>query len=257
MSLFNVRLGWWLGNPGEAGNKTFDQRYPRQFIPPLVQEAFGLTDDRASAVYLSDGGHFDNMGLYEMVLRRCRLIVVSDGEQDGEFTFGGLGMAVRKIRIDFGIPVDFPGQPLFDAPPDGDPHPLKPARCAIGRIRYSAVDGTDKKQDGLVIYLKPVIHGDEPRDVAEYARAHAPFPHETTADQFFTESQFESYRALGRHTANFIRNTSIKASPLTSSTVEIAAANALGDDWIDKICKALPEFAPFLRAACAAAQAAT
>lgn len=236
LAMFNLRLGWWLGNPGPRGDDAYDQRYPRQSVPPLIQEALGLTDDRAKAVYLSDGGHFDNMGLYEMVLRRCRLIVVSDGEQDGDYAFGGLGMAVRKIRIDLGIPIEFPGQPLFSAEPADRPRPQAPARSAIGRIRYTAIDG-DGARDGVVIYLKPVCFGSEPRDVVEYQRSHPEFPHETTGDQFFTESQFESYRALGCHTVGQIAATTAHTPP---------------DADIARIAGELPEFAKFIAAAASA-----
>ena len=68
--------------------------------------------------------------------------------------------------------------------------------CAIGRIRYSAVDGTDAP-DGIIIYIKPACYGDEPRDIYEYFKTNPTFPHESTSDQFFSESQFESYRMLG------------------------------------------------------------
>ena len=82
MTLFNVRLGWWVGNPGPWGTKTYRRSSPRWSLIRILQEALGLTIDRRSYVYLSDGGHFENLGLYEMVRRRCRIIVVSDAGQD-------------------------------------------------------------------------------------------------------------------------------------------------------------------------------
>lgn len=69
---------------------------------------------------------------------------------------------------------------------------------AIGRIRYSCIDGADAK-DGLLLYIKPAVYGTEPRDVLEYKKSFPDFPHQTTADQFFDEPQFESYRILGSH----------------------------------------------------------
>lgn len=82
--------------------------------------------------------------------------------------------------------------------------------AAIGRIRYpeSASQksaGADKDSlnysvnDGILLYIKPSITGEEPRDIFNYASVQKAFPHETTADQFFTESRFESYRVLGYH----------------------------------------------------------
>ena len=209
MTLFNVRLGWWLGNPGPAGENYYKLGYPYYSIYPLVAEAFGLTDDKNSYVLLSDGGHFENLAIYEMVLRRCKLIVVVDGGQDGDAMFEDLGNAVRKIRIDFGIPIEFPEVSIFPRK-ESDEKKKKGRYYAIGKIHYgevdkwtTIVDGHRREQraaDGHIIYIKPAFYGtDEPRDVYNYALAHTTFPHDPTADQWFDEPQFESYRALGRY----------------------------------------------------------
>lgn len=211
LALFNVRLGWWLGNPGLAGADTYARAEPRFSLRPLLSEALGLTDDESPYVYLSDGGHFDNLGLFEMVLRRCRLIVAVDASGDPMYRFGDLGNAIRKIRIDLGIPIEFASMPIrrFEADGSGDGgnggsgtdgtggNSAGGGRyCAIGRIRYGCVDG-DAVPDGVLVYFKPVLRGTEPRDVLHYAAQNARFPHESTLDQFFGESQFESYRQLG------------------------------------------------------------
>lgn len=107
LTLLNVRLGAWLGNPGLHGDTTFNLGYPRFGVRPIIAEALGLTDDTNPYVYLSDGGHFENLGLYEMVLRRCHYIVVSDAGQDPLCSFADLGESIRKIRIDLGIPIEF------------------------------------------------------------------------------------------------------------------------------------------------------
>lgn len=219
MTLFNARLGWWLGNPGEPGGgklTTYDKRGPRWALRPLVAESLGFTDDENPYVYLSDGGHFENLGLYEMVRRRCHYIVVSDGGQDAGCTFEDLGGAVRKIRIDFGISIDFPDRtPIFARSDDKDMN--KAGRyCSVGKINYSDVDG-DHVEPGVLIYLKPAFYGREgtdPRDVGQYAMSSRTFPHETTANQFFTESQFESYRALGSHVIDVI-----SGKPCTTSSL--------------------------------------
>jgi Patatin-like phospholipase len=195
MTLFNARLGAWLGNPGKAGAKTWRQDGPTSAIASIVREAFGLTNDASAYVYLSDGGHFENLGIYEMVRRRCRYIVVSDSGCDLKFAFEDLGNALRKIRIDMKIPVDFE---------DGSFQSLreKKRRCAIARIRYSLVD--DTKEDGVLLYIKPMVRGNEPPDVVSYQTNHGDFPHQSTADQFFDESQTESYRMLGLLTVDEI-----------------------------------------------------
>jgi hypothetical protein len=195
LTLFNARLGAWLGNPGPAGAATWHDADPRLGPAPLLRELFGLTTDRNPYVFLSDGGHFENLGLYEMVRRRCRTIIVSDAGCDPQYTFEDLSNAVRKIRIDFSIPIEFPAAGLgMELAGQGHGN----AHVAIGAIKYSAVDGN--VDDGLLVYMKATLSGDEPADVLNYARSHPAFPHESTSNQFFTEAQFESYRVLGHHT---------------------------------------------------------
>jgi hypothetical protein len=152
-----------------------------------------------------------------MVRRRCHYIVVSDGGQDAGCTFEDLGGAVRKIRIDFGISIDFPDRtPIFARSDDKDMN--KAGRyCSVGTINYSDVDGDDAPP-GVLIYLKPAFYGREgtdPRDVSQYATSSRTFPHEPTANQFFTESQFESYRALGSHVIDVISGKPCTTSSLT------------------------------------------
>lgn len=198
MTLFNVRLGWWLGNPGLHGSDTFHRAYPVFSVTPLAAEALGLTDAQHRYVYLSDGGHFENLGLYEMVRRRCHVIVLGDAGRDPACTFEDLGNAVRKIRIDMGVPITFKGSIAIRSRDSADVATAG-RYCAIGEIDYQAIDGPDA-ENGVLLYIKPAFYGSEPADVYNYAKGCADFPHESTADQFFSESQFESYRALGYHT---------------------------------------------------------
>jgi hypothetical protein len=216
LALFNIRLGWWLGNPGPAGGRTFSTQGPRFAPAALLSEAFGLTDDTKGYVYLSDGGHFENLGLYEMVLRRCRYIVVSDGGQDGDFTFGDLGNAISKIRIDLGVPIEFDRLPMRPRPElrgkTYDSSKAKFPYFAVARIRYSCVDYLEQPGDlgeaidGLLLYVKLSLNGTEPADVFNYAKLHPTFPHESTGNQLYSEAQFESYRALGSHVVDTISN---------------------------------------------------
>jgi hypothetical protein len=200
MTLFNVRFGWWLGNTGRAGDgtkktRTYDLDSPRFSVKPIVKEALGMTNDKSDYVYLSDGGHFENFGLYEMVLRRCRLIVVGDGTSDAEYTFESLGQSLRKIRIDFGIPIDF--KKFMITKPSRDE---KGVYAAVAQINYHCVDGgSPELTDGTLILIKPTLIGSEERDVLNYASQNGAFPQEFIGDQWFSESQFESYRALGSH----------------------------------------------------------
>jgi hypothetical protein len=196
MTLFNARLGWWLGNP-KGDENVWKFPGPRFGVRPFIDEAFGLTDDNNKWIYLSDGGHFENLGLYEMVLRRCHVIVISDASADPKYTYEDLANAVRKIRIDLGIPIEFttPSMPMPLAP-EGGPS-IASHHCAIAQIYYNAVD--PGAPAGTIIYIKASLNGNEPADVRQYAVSSPPFPHQPTADQFFDESQFESYRRLGLH----------------------------------------------------------
>jgi hypothetical protein len=194
MTLFNARLGAWLGNPAEAGHKTWREDGPKSAVASLVKEAFGKTDDESAYVYLSDGGHFENLGLYEMVARGCRRIVVLDSGCDAKFIYEDLGNALRKIRIDLGIQIDF--EPQFQSLTETR------RRCALAKIRYSTAC---KGPDGDLIYIKPLMLGNESPDVATYHASHPEFPHQSTADQWYDESQTESYRMLGLSTVREIR----------------------------------------------------
>jgi hypothetical protein len=212
MTMFNVRLGWWLGNPGPRGQRTFRRDGPRCAIKPLIDEAFGLTTDHSAYVYLSDGGHFENLGLYEAVRRRCRFIVAVDAGCDGGFSFADLGNAMRKIHIDLGVKIRFVKlEQLKKRTSDGSI--LTDADyCAIGLIDYIGADGQPESgppatKDGFILYLKAGYHGTEGGAIRSYANAHPEFPHETTLDQWFSESQFETYRALGFEIADHIITT--------------------------------------------------
>jgi hypothetical protein len=191
LTLANARLGLWFGNPESA--KRWQSSEPTFGVEPLMRELLGLTTDRNPYVYLSDGGHYENLGLWEMVSRRCRYIVVSDAGCDPNYAFDDLGNAVRRIRLDLGIPIQFSSLDMSRAGQG-----LRNPHAAIGRILYSVVDGADVP-DGIILYIKATLSGDEPIDVRNFAAGDPEFPHDTTANQFFDEARFESYRTLGYH----------------------------------------------------------
>jgi len=199
LAVLNVRLGWWLGNPGRAGQRTYGRDGPNLAFGPFFAELFGLTTDNRPYVYLSDGGHFENLGIYEMVRRRCAVIVVSDAGQDGTYDFADLGNAVRKIRIDLGIDIELPPLSAFQRPDPMVAGWQRPIHL-IGTIRYPEPGAVP----GRLFYLKPGLQGGEPADIVAYAHANRAFPHQSTNDQWFDEPQFESYRALGHHTMSAV-----------------------------------------------------
>ncbi|MFT3849005.1 MAG: patatin-like phospholipase family protein [Propionivibrio sp.] len=187
MTIFNVRLGQWLGNPGDAtawksSSPTFGARY-------LLKELTATANTNARFLYLSDGGHFENLGLYELVRRGCRLIVACDAGCDPDYAFDDLGNALRKCSIDLGAEIDIDLTPLRP----GNAFKHTKVHHAVGRIHYP--DGNE----GVLLYVKASLTGGEAPDILNYATNHKAFPHDTTADQAFDEDQFESYRKLGFH----------------------------------------------------------
>jgi hypothetical protein len=204
MTILNVRLGWWLGNPRRDGPSA--RPGPMNALVSLLSELFAQSNGRSRYVNVSDGGHFENLGLYELVRRRCRYIIVSDSEADPQLGFEGLGGAIRKCRADFGVEITVNPEPIRLAGGRSRSH------CVVGNITYPETEAgfaadacgrtgaaAPERATGWLLYLKASFTGDEPEDVQQYHAGYSAFPHESTADQFFSESQFESYRQLGLH----------------------------------------------------------
>jgi len=207
LTLFNVRLGRWCPNPGY---KEFDgtKLSPKDGANYLLSELFGLTSDHSEFVYLSDGGHFENLGVYELVRRKCKRIIACDAEQDERLAFEGLGNAVRKCYEDFGARIDIDARALRPAQGGRFCH----QHCVMGKIHYK-----DDLEPGYLFYIKASLTGDEPIDVLQYAVTNPVFPHQSTADQWFDEPQFESYRHLGRHIAGEVFAKAAEAAKVSIS----------------------------------------
>ncbi len=196
LAVFNVRLGWWMQNP--AKGRAWAKPGPRFGLRYLLSEVFGLADENSDFVYLSDGGHFENLGIYELVRRQCRFVIAVDAGMDSKFHFQDLGNAVRKCQVDFGVRIDIDPKASIPVPATGK----SLYHCAVGRIHYE--DADPKAISGFLLYIKPSLSGEEPADIMQYALAHPEFPHQSTADQWFDESQFEAYRKLGHYIATTV-----------------------------------------------------
>jgi hypothetical protein len=200
MTLFNVRLGWWIANPRKPKiwphNDKHDKGSPWFGLRYLLGELFGVADDTSKYVCLSDGGRFDNMGMYELVRRRCTTIVICDAEQDENTTFEGIGMSIAKCRTDFGVEISLD---LAKLRPRGKQTRSR-AHFIEGDITYPPPPdaAVEDVYTGKIIYIKTAVVGDEPGDILHYKREHPDFPQQSTLNQWFTESQFESYRRLGQ-----------------------------------------------------------
>jgi hypothetical protein len=187
LTLLNVRTGCWVRFPGSESAKPLLQRLLGDYAYlTLAREAVSRFDNRSGSLLLSDGGHVDNLGLYQLLKRRCSLVIASAAEADPNYAFEGLAAATRLAKIDLDITVEIDYAHLL-AIAKGKRH------FAVGRIRYP------DKPEGTLIYLKSSLTDEALRDVSllYYHRSNPTFPHETTADQFFTEQQFEAYRNLG------------------------------------------------------------
>jgi hypothetical protein len=190
MMLLNIRLGYWLPNPerilrdaAKGTRKPFWCPGPKY----LLKEAMGLFDTRGSYVNVSDGGHIENLGVYELLRRRCKVIIAVDGEADPQLRFGSLVTLLRFARIDMGISIQINLDELRKADAQSKAH------WAVGEIDYGG------GERGTLIYIKSTLTGDESPYVRAYHESQPAFPHESTANQFFTETQLEVYRALGEH----------------------------------------------------------
>jgi hypothetical protein len=205
MTLFGVQLGYWAPNP----------RNPNQFQTKanyLTPGLFGLLgydmSEKARFLQLSDGGHFENLGLYELIRRKMDLIVVSDGGQDGEFSFADLGNAIERVRVDFGVSIhfddpDFTLEDVLPQPRDAESDSwnkkfgLAKRGFALASIAYPSDRPGEPVKCGVLIYIKATMIEKLPSDLYAYKAANPEFPDQSTLDQFFDEDQFEAYRELG------------------------------------------------------------
>jgi hypothetical protein len=205
LTMLNLRLDYWLPNPSyvRTGGMLRKLVLRRGAGAGYVyREAIGSLNDKGSFVNLSDGGHLENMGIYQLLRRRCSTIICVDGEADPDLTFGGLVKLIRFAAIDLGIDIKIDLSGLRR-----QSNGLSRAHYAIGEIDY----GQENK--GTLYYVKSTLTGDENPYIAEYAARNPGFPHESTADQFFSEEQFEAYRALG----NKMGHNLLKENPQLAS----------------------------------------
>jgi hypothetical protein len=198
LSLLNLRLGFWASNPDPDNSMTF----PPNFLSPGLKGGVlggGLREDRR-AIELSDGGHFENLAIYELLRRKMSVIVVTDGGADPDFNFSDLANAVEKARVDFGTTIvfnhpDYPLECLLPGSEEKDYFVSKYKGAknpfAIASIYYN--DGSE----GTLVYVKTTLVKGLPADLIGYKTANPAFPDQSTTDQFFNECQFEAYRELG------------------------------------------------------------
>ncbi len=239
IALLNVRLGRWVRHPRDIAHRATRLEAKRaksaakasapageaqlRRIPGpihLLYEAFSKTGvsverldakalhERSGFVFLTDGGHIDNLGIYELLRRRCKLIIVIDGEADPDFNSGSLVQVERFARIDLNVIIRMNWEPIgkrtraLDNEIRHNLLTIQPGpHVALGSISYPPLAPGGDREKGAIVYIKTSLSGDESDYILAYKRANPEFPHETTLEQLFSEEQFEAYRALGEHIA--------------------------------------------------------
>lgn len=187
MTLFNVRLGYWARNPKYSNTCNLPLRAPAWYYY-IFREMLGAgLSENCRQIHLSDGGHFENLGVYELVRRKCKYILASDAGCDPQYQFSDLAKLIELIRVDFGTELNICTNPLRPDAKTG----LSQVPFIIGTLEYN--DGSQ----GYLIYVKTTLINGLSEDIYGYRRQNSSFPDETTSDQFFDEQQFEAYRELG------------------------------------------------------------
>jgi hypothetical protein len=230
MGLVNLRTGyWWDSGISQAARSGFpDLSFMRRvlYLIPRYFATQSLLLYEWLARYpgpwerfwhLSDGGFFENLAGYELVRRRVPRIVVCDGGADPGYEFSDFAEFMRKVRIDFDARIEpFSEEDIANHVPEAirkfvgglerlrptdAPSEHSPKHASLFWIDYP--DATDQSRSVLLL-LKATVTGDEPEDVLNYRLRNRSFPHEMTADQFFDEAQWESYRKLGEHIGHVV-----------------------------------------------------
>lgn len=200
-TLFNIRLGQWMENPGYKNGKYASWNEDGVFwLPYLLMEALGMSDSRRRLIHLSDGGHTgDNLGLIPLFQRQCSVIIAVDAEADPDYEFVSLRHALRYLDVDTRVHISLDLDHIRPDKATG----LCSLPFAIGGIDYLDANG-NTVDNGCIIILKAAVTPDMSWQLRKHKEDHPEFPQETTADQFFSEDQFEAYRHLGKEMADIL-----------------------------------------------------
>jgi hypothetical protein len=229
LGLSNIRLGYWWASgcdPDQRTNVThvtslesfwrgFSWLMPVQ--AHLVDEFLARFYGPARRLwYLSDGGHFENTAVYELIRRRVSFIIACDNGADPDYSCQDVGDLVRKARTDFNAEIRFLESEELDERIAGElkgliapwqafrrferPDPARPDTARSETRPYAClaeVSYLDTPEKTTILFIKPSLRGEESADLLTYWSKHRDFPQETTLDQYFDEAQWESYRRLG------------------------------------------------------------
>lgn len=220
LAVSGARLGSWLPNPRflhqsrfEGDNPAWPHGFPSyRGLGYLFREVFGLHSSHGRLVQITDGGHYENLGLVEALRRRCTTIIAVDASGDTPPSLTTFAEAMRLAEAELGVE--------FTVNPDDDPRysptQLAPgtaptvddasitagmqtrlAASSIVRVAFTYPDAVGGRS-GTLILAKSVLTADLPSWLLTYADNHSVFPHDSTSDQWFDEGQFAAYTELGR-----------------------------------------------------------
>lgn len=218
-ALANLRLGVWVANPHLVGRRAKREArcdgygWLRGPNPAwYLRELVGWYDRSAPYLYLSDGGHWDNLGLVELFRRGCTDIWVVSAAGDGPDSFETFAQALALAREEAKVEVEIELEPLRARPPAGDEGPTapgsrrllqkgsdtptSPALFVPGRFWYLDEEGR-RRRKGTITVIEATIPEGLPWDVHAYAEANSDFPDISTGYQMMDHRDFEAYRMLG------------------------------------------------------------
>ncbi len=197
LGVADARLGMWLPNPlhrrlAKPPTSGFWPRIYWQFRQPgllaLAREIIGGLTFHAGWLYVTDGGHYENLGLVEALRRGATEIVVFDASGDTPFSLSTFGEAAETARTDLGVEIALEQPDALSQDANS------------GYARGLAAAATATYANGVVatIYLcKAARVRALPLDVKTWADGHPMFPNDSTANQFYGDREFEAYRRLG------------------------------------------------------------
>lgn len=211
LALANLRLGIWLPHPQRVvpRNEHRWEWWRRPGWTWFLREVCNKYRFQRRYLYVSDGGHWDNLGLVELLRRGCNEIICISAAGDGALSFGTISEAIALAREELQIDIDL--DPSALRPPAKAPDPLPKRelrrRGAIDKAESFApasfVTGTytwhKTGRTGTILYIETALTPDTPFDAQGFAESAKIFPDDSTADQIFNHRQFESFRGLGYH----------------------------------------------------------
>jgi hypothetical protein len=198
----------------------------------------GWMHERSGYLNLSDGGHIENLAVYELLRRRCKFIVVVDAGQEPQMACADLMLVQRYAQIDLGARIEID---TADLELDAQRHSR--AYAILGKIHYSPREGAAAQDLGWLLYLKLAVTRMEPGYVVEYRRQNPEFPHQSTGDQVYDEAQFEAYRRLGECAAETLFReeianaffTAVPDAPRASGGIQFVSVR----DWFRALATSL------------------